>query len=110
MVAQFRILGGVISLAIVTCVSTPVIRNALLESISPQQTRAILDRLDIISTLPQEVQAVVHDSFRRGFDLQMTIAIGFAAANILATLSMMGKDILTEDLGLHTRKTHNSHY
>ncbi|KAF2448053.1 MFS general substrate transporter [Karstenula rhodostoma CBS 690.94] len=97
MVAQFRILGGVISLAIVTCISTPVIRNALLESIPPDQTHTILDRLEIIGTLPEEMQNHVWDSFRRGFDLQMTVIIGFAAANILATLSMMGKDTFLEE-------------
>ncbi|OAG12507.1 MFS general substrate transporter [Paraphaeosphaeria sporulosa] len=104
MVAQFRILGGVISLAIVTCISTPVIRNALLEFISPEHTHAILDRLETIGTLPKELQAQVRDSFRRGFDLQMTIAIGFAAANILATVSMMGKDMFLEDLRFFTSK------
>jgi hypothetical protein len=106
MVAQFRILGGVISLAIVTCISTPIIRNALLKAVSPEQTHAILDRLEIISTLPEELQAHVRDSFRRGFDLQMTAIIGFAAAHIPVTLMMIGKDEFMEQLrSLRSTKT-----
>lgn len=97
-VAQFRILGGVVALAVVTCISTPHIRDALLEAIPPEQTHAILERLEMIPSLPEDTQAHVRDSFHRGFDLQMTILIGFAAAHIPAGLVMLSKESLPEAL------------
>jgi hypothetical protein len=101
MVAQFRILGGVIALATITCVSTPLIRSALLEAISPEQTHEILERLEIIPHLPEETQAHVRSSFQHGFGLQMKIIMGFAAGNIPATLMMMSKQSLLEKLRLY---------
>ena len=93
MVAQFRILGGVISLAIVTCGSIQVIRNSLLENITADQTHSILERLEIVRLLPENVQAHVRESFGRGFDLQMKVIITFAAAHIPSTLLMMTEDL-----------------
>lgn len=93
MIAQFRILGGVVALAIVTCVSTPVIRSTLLSSLPQQQTSSILERLAIVRSLPKETQKVVRDSFARGFDLQMRIITGFAAAHIPAALLIISNDV-----------------
>lgn len=105
MVAQFRILGGVIALSIVTCASTPLIREALLQTLSPEQTHAILEKLEIIHHLSEHIQVHVRESFHRGFDLQMEIIVGFAAAHIPATLMMMTKEPITSKLGL--RKNDN---
>jgi hypothetical protein len=84
----------VIALATVTCVSTPYIRTALLEAIPLEQTDAILERLEVIPSLSEPVQAHVRGCFHRGFGLQMTILIGFAAAHIPAGLMMFGKESL----------------
>ena len=86
------------ALAIVTCISTPYIQDALLEKISPQKTSAILERLERIPSLPSDTQVHVRDSFRRGFDLQMTILIGFAAAHIPAGLMMLSAETLPKRL------------
>jgi hypothetical protein len=99
-IAQFRILGGVIGLAIATCVSTPYIRDSLLETISPEQTSAVLEKLETIPSLPEAMQIHVRYSFRRGFDLQMTVLIGFAAAHIPAGLLMLSREILPKVLRL----------
>ncbi|PVI03994.1 hypothetical protein DM02DRAFT_652014 [Periconia macrospinosa] len=93
MVAQFRILGGVVALAIVTCVSTPVLHSTLLSSLSQQQATSILERLAIVQSLPKETQKVVRDRFSRGFDLQMKIITGFAAAHIPAALLIISNDV-----------------
>ncbi|PSN70775.1 hypothetical protein BS50DRAFT_659567 [Corynespora cassiicola Philippines] len=98
-VAQFRILGNVISLSVVTCVSTPYIRDKLLLALSSEQTNAILERLEIIPYLPEQIQHHVRESFRSGFDLQMRIAIGFAAAHIPATLMMFNKETFIRSVG-----------
>ncbi|KAF2825549.1 MFS general substrate transporter [Ophiobolus disseminans] len=91
-VAQFRLLGGAIALAVVTCASTPLLRNTLLEAIPPEQTRAILERLKIMPSLPESMQAHVRTSFQRGFEWQMTILIGFAAAHIPVGFAMLREE------------------
>jgi hypothetical protein len=92
MVAQFRILGGVVSLAIVTCVANPAIRQSLLGLVTPEEANAILEKFATVRYLPVETQERVRASFRQGFDLQMKIVVGFAAAHIPSTLLMMSKD------------------
>ncbi|KAL9115407.1 MAG: hypothetical protein Q9227_000728 [Pyrenula ochraceoflavens] len=87
-VTQFRILGGVIGLSIVTSVSTRVIRHDLLDFLPQPQADRLLDRTETIQYLHGAVRSAVRETFGRGYNLQMTILIGFAVAQIPATLLM----------------------
>ncbi|KAH8702536.1 major facilitator superfamily domain-containing protein [Talaromyces proteolyticus] len=83
---QFRILGGSHGLAIVTCATSSALRSHLLEFLSPEQTKLILDRTDQISTLPPEAQALVRQKLGSMYNTQMAILIGIAAAQVFATI------------------------
>lgn len=82
-ITQFRILGGSLGLAIVTCATGPTLRSRLLEVLSLDQTDLVLDRTEMILALPSESQSVVRGLFGDTYNRQMTILIGIAAAQVL---------------------------
>lgn len=85
-VSQFRILGGSLGLAIVTCATSASLRANLLRVLSYEQTLSILDRTETILTLPREDQALVREIFGDMYNKQMNILIGIAAAQVLVTI------------------------
>lgn len=90
-VAQFRVLGGITGLSIVTCVSTPSIRRDLSHLLSASQVNTLLDRTEVLGVLPDAIKPAIRRVFGDGYNLQMTIMIGFAVAQIPATLMMWRK-------------------
>lgn len=80
-----------IGIAIVVSVMNRVIRSSLLQVLSPPEVAAVLQSTDIISSFPESVQASVRATFGKGYNLQMSIMIGFAAAHIPATFLMWTK-------------------
>ncbi|PVH93387.1 MFS general substrate transporter [Periconia macrospinosa] len=90
-IAQFRILGGVIGIAVTTTASTPLIRARMLKFLSTSQVLLLLDRTTAIWGLPSAVQDLVRHAFADGFNLQMRILIGIAAGHIVATALMWTK-------------------
>lgn len=89
--AQFRILGGAFAISIATVAATPFIETRLLKSFPSNVVEEVLDRTGGISRLPMESQDVVRGIFADGYNLQMRILIGIAAAHIPATLLMWTK-------------------
>ena len=87
-VAQFRMLGGLIALSIVTCVSTPVIRHKLSHILSALQVETLLDQTEVLGLLPEAKQEIVRRIFGQGYNLQMRILIGFAVAQFPAVALM----------------------
>ncbi|KAL9621738.1 MAG: hypothetical protein Q9160_003856 [Pyrenula sp. 1 TL-2023] len=87
-VTQFRILGGVIGLSIVTSVSLRSIRENLSSVVPPLQVETLLDRTDTIQLLQGATRKAVREIFGNGYNLQMTILIGFAAAQSLGIVLM----------------------
>jgi hypothetical protein len=78
--AQFRVLGGVIGLSVATAISTPYISTHLVTSVAPDVAAFVLERTENIQSLPVEVLGLVREAFSDGFNLQIFLAIGFAAA------------------------------
>lgn len=79
---QFRILGGLIGLAIVVSVSTPYVRSHLSGIVAPEQELLILERTETIKDLPAEVARQVRIVFGESYNLQIKVMIGFAAAKV----------------------------
>lgn len=90
-VAQFRVLGGLVGLAIVTSVMNRWIASPLLEVLSPDQAQATLETTAALNSFPQATQLTARAIFGEGFNLQVKILIGFAVAQVLATALMWEK-------------------
>lgn len=91
-VAQFRVMGGVICLAIVTSVFNGTIRSGLKDFLSPDQIDAVLRSTEVISTFPPMVQDMTRVVFLRGYSLQFKILTGFAGGQILSSFLMWKKN------------------
>lgn len=89
--AQFRILGGTLGIAVTTCAATPLITSQLLSILPIDVVTALLDRTDGINSLPNEAHDKVRSAFAQGYNLQMQILIGVAAAHLPAILMMWSR-------------------
>ncbi|KAF1966753.1 MFS general substrate transporter [Bimuria novae-zelandiae CBS 107.79] len=87
-IAQFRVLGGLIGIAIATSLSTPYLRENILEVVSPSSALLILEKTVNIYILPVETRREVERIFAESFSLQSNLLIGFAAAQIPTTALM----------------------
>ncbi|PYH88111.1 MFS general substrate transporter [Aspergillus ellipticus CBS 707.79] len=91
-VAQFRIMGGCIGLAIVTAVSNSYLRTHLGEVLSPETAQAVLKSVDTLSTLPAATQTAVRQVYSASYNLQMKVLAGFAGGQIIASFLMWDKN------------------
>jgi hypothetical protein len=78
-------------LAIVTSVMNRWIRSELEKFLPIEQVALLLQTTDVISKLPEAAQSQVREVFGRGYNLQMKIMIGMAAAQLPSTLLMWTK-------------------
>ncbi|KAI9842654.1 MAG: hypothetical protein M1837_007021 [Sclerophora amabilis] len=90
-VVQFRVMGGAIGLAIVTSVMNSFVKSRLAEILSADQIEAFLQSISMIGTLPPALAEMVRSVLGEGYNLQMKVLIGFAAAQIPAILLMWQK-------------------
>ena len=90
-VAQFRVMGGVIGLAIVTAVFNGYVRSKLGQILSASQVDDLLKAADSISALPVETQEMVRNILAEGYNIQMKILAGLAAAQIPSSFVMWQK-------------------
>jgi hypothetical protein len=91
-VAQFRVMGGAIGLAIVTTIFNGYIRTQLRDILSSEQVEAIVQYPASIASLSPEIQQIVRATFGNGYNLQAKVLSGLAAGQIPATLLMWQKD------------------
>ncbi|KAF1958519.1 MFS multidrug transporter-like protein [Byssothecium circinans] len=89
---QFRTLGGALCLAITASVFNKFIRSHLSQILSPQEMDGILKYAASINSFPVGVRQDLVAILSRGYNLQFKILIGFAAAQIPATLLMWKKE------------------
>lgn len=89
---QFRTMGGAIGLAIVTTVLNSYIKSELAQYISPDQIASLLETAEAFKSLPPDIINLVKGVFARGYNLQVEIMIGFAAAQIPASFLMWKKN------------------
>jgi hypothetical protein len=86
--SQFRNLGGLIGIAIVISVSTPYIRSHLSKIVPVEVAASLLERTDLIQQLPPDTLERVRMLFRKAYNLQVKVLIGFAAAKLPVTALM----------------------
>jgi len=92
LIAQFRYMGSVVGVAIVTCILNSYMVSHLSEILTPAQIDAVLQSTEVVGTLPGELRHAVQMLFAKGYNLQMRVLIGFSAAQIPAALLMWQKN------------------
>ena len=91
-VAQFRVMGGVIGLAIVTAALNSSVRSKLAVFLSPAQIDELLRSAGSVSaSFSGAMSAEIRAVFAEGYNLQMKILAGLAAAQIPSSLVMWQK-------------------
>ncbi|KAH8685445.1 MFS multidrug transporter-like protein [Tricladium varicosporioides] len=87
-VSQFRIMGGVIGLAIVTAVYKGYVNSRLDIILTESEKYALLQSTESLVTLTPAIQEQVRVIYAGGYNLQFRILIAFAAAQIPASFMM----------------------
>lgn len=90
-VAQFRVLGGALGIAIVTSAANRYVAAQLRSYFPDRIATDLLDRTDIIDKLSVDEQHIVRPIFAMGYNLQMKILIGVAAAHLVGILLLWKK-------------------
>ena len=78
-------------LAIATSVMNRWMASPLLKVLSPNQVEALLETTDALNSFTQAEQLAARAIFGEGYNLQVKILIGFAVAQVPATLLMWEK-------------------
>ncbi|KAI9650185.1 hypothetical protein NHQ30_000198 [Ciborinia camelliae] len=87
-ILQFRLMGGAVGLAVVTTVLNNYIQSHLTGVLTPEQLDTFLKTTSLLAELPPSTVDIVRRVYSNGFNAQMRVAIGFAAAQIPAALLM----------------------
>jgi hypothetical protein len=87
-IAQFRVLGGAIGLAIVTTVLNGFVRPRLAAYMSREQIDVLLQSAEAVTTFTPATQTMIRNTFAEGYNLQMKILAGLAAAQIPGSILM----------------------
>ncbi|OGM40588.1 hypothetical protein ABOM_010663 [Aspergillus bombycis] len=91
-VAQFRVMGGSIFLAIATSVSNGFIRSHLRGLLDDGQLPSVLYSAAAVPMLPPDAQIIVRTVFSESYNLQMKILAGCAGGQVLASFLMWQKE------------------
>ena len=89
---QFRTIGGTIGLATATGALNSYVKSHLAQILSSDQISALLRTTDAFAALPPELEDSVRKIFAHGYNLQLQIMIGFAAAQLPVSLLMWRKE------------------
>ncbi|OTB15832.1 hypothetical protein K445DRAFT_300593 [Daldinia sp. EC12] len=87
-VSQFRILGGLIAVSIGASITTRNISSNLKHIVPSDLLGLILERTEALRLLDRETARSAREVFAKGYNLQMDLGTGLAAAQIPATLLM----------------------
>ncbi|KAI4698469.1 hypothetical protein J4E81_005692 [Alternaria sp. BMP 2799] len=93
--SQFRTLGGLVGIAIVTSISTPYIRSHLTDILPLELAESLLERTELVQTLSPETLERVRQVFGEAYNLQVKVLIGFAVAKVPVT-GMMWTNLRVE--------------
>ncbi|KAI0106918.1 putative multidrug resistance protein fnx1 [Daldinia grandis] len=85
---QFRFLGGAFVVPITTAVGNGWVKDQLSSLLTPSQIDRIFQSTATIYELPKQLQPNIRSTFVRGFNLEMHIVLGFAAASVLSIALM----------------------
>lgn len=81
-------MGGAIGLAICTSVLNSYVKSHLSEFLTPAQVDSLLQTSAALADLRPELQGLVKTVFAEGYNIQMRILCGLAAAQIPGSLIM----------------------
>jgi hypothetical protein len=84
-------MGGAIGVAIATCLLNNYVGSHISELLTPIQINAVLQSSDAVEMLPEALRQPVKLVFAKGYNLQMSLLLGFSAAQIPAALLMWQK-------------------
>ena len=90
-IAQFRVMGGAVGLAVVTTVFNSNVRPALADLLSREQVETLLRSAGAVKSFAPETQEIITNTFASAYNLQMKILAGFAAAQIPSSILMWQK-------------------
>ncbi|KAI4684549.1 uncharacterized protein J4E84_006539 [Alternaria hordeiaustralica] len=93
--SQFRTLGGLVGIAIVTSISTPYIRSHLTDILPLELAESLLEKTELVQTLSPETLEHVRQVFGEAYNLQVKVLIGFAVAKVPVT-GMMWTNLRVE--------------
>ncbi|KAJ5390077.1 MFS general substrate transporter [Penicillium cataractarum] len=87
-IAQFRVMGGSIGLAIATAIQHSYIRSHLRQFLAGNVVEALLQSASAISTLPTGTQDLVRGTYAVSYNMQMKFLACTAGAQLLTSLMM----------------------
>ncbi|KAF3001622.1 hypothetical protein E8E14_007659 [Neopestalotiopsis sp. 37M] len=90
-VAQFRVMGGAIGLAILTTAFNGFVRGRLSNTLTTEQLSQLLRYPESMSVLPSSAREAARLIFAEGYKLQIQILAGLAAGQIPASFLMWQK-------------------
>ena len=90
-VAQFRVMGGVVGLAIITSAFNGFTRPRLDHYLTTAQVAELLKTPTALIELPPAIQENVRMIFADGYNLELKILCGLAAGQIPASFLMWQK-------------------
>ena len=85
-VAQYRILGSALGLAIVTAAFNSLVRGKLEDILQPSQVDDLLRSPAIVESFPKDLQGTILAAFGEGYNLQLKVLAGIAALQIPSAL------------------------
>lgn len=91
-IAQFRVMGGSIDLAIATAVQHSYIRSNLRQFLTGNVVEALLQSASAISTFTTGVQDMARGTYAASYNMQMKFLAGTAGAQLLPSLMMWQKN------------------
>ena len=86
---QFRYLGGVIGLGVVTTVFNSSLRPQLSSILTPDEVSRVLQSTTLISRLPGPLQQPVQEIFGNSFAMEWRALLGFICAQVPAAIMML---------------------
>ncbi|KAF2690332.1 putative multidrug resistance protein fnx1 [Lentithecium fluviatile CBS 122367] len=91
-IVQMRMLGGALVLALVTAVMNSNLKDTLVEVLSGEQLGQVFRTTEAIAGLVEPVKTAVQETFLKGYNMQLRILLGFAAAQLPFTLLMWERE------------------
>lgn len=87
-IAQFRVMGGSIGLAIITAIHNSYLRSHLTRFLGHDGTEAVLRSTGVITTLPSRTQELIRGIYADSHALQMNVLAGLAGGQVLTAMAM----------------------
>ena len=84
-VAQFRIMGSAVGVALTTSVFNNYVKHHLAGFLNPKQIQELLQVTQTIENFDPMVQNDIKEVFLRGYNIQLRIVAGICGAQLVST-------------------------